>query len=127
MNRWAGVVAAVSVLALTAACNSDNSASSSAGDGAAKPTPKPTPAGPPTVTIKGNKVSPSTLEVGTGATVTIRNNDSVGHRLDDRAEHIYSGTIPAKSKGELTVPPDPGTYTFIDPNNSSVRLKVPAR
>ncbi len=115
------------MLALPAACNSDKSGSDTVKEGAATPTPKPTPAGPPTATIKGNKVTPATLEVSGGATVTIRNNDSVGHRLDDRKDHLYSGTIPGKSKGELTMPPDPGTYTFADPNNSSVKLKVKVR
>jgi hypothetical protein len=126
MNRWVGAIAAISLLALTAACNSDDTATGQTGDTVATPTPKPkpTPVGTATVTIKNNKVSPSTVLVETGGTVIVRNNDSVGHRLDNRANHLYSGTIRPKGKDEITMPPDPGTYVFTDPNNSAVKLKV---
>jgi plastocyanin len=125
VSRCVGAIAAVSLLTLTAACNSGTSAS-------VAPTPdvKPTtahprkPSGPPTATIKNNKVSPASLDVGGGATVTIHNNDSVGHRLDNQAEHLYSGTIPAKSKGEITAPPKAGTYVFKDPNHPSTQLRL---
>ena len=126
MYRRVGAIAAVCVLTLTAACGSGDSASE-APDVAATPTPKPEKSGPPSVSIRNNKVSPSTLEVETGATVRIRNEDSVGHRLDSRAEHLYSGTIPAKGKGEISAPPDPGTYVFTDPNHPSARLKLKVR
>jgi hypothetical protein len=119
----------VALLTLAAGCNSDNSTST-----APQPTPKSSatatkkpPTGPPTVTITHNKVTPATLEVEGGATVTIRNDDSVGHRLDNRPNHIYSGTIPAKRKGELTMPPDSGSYVFADPYNSAVRVKIRVR
>lgn len=127
--RWVGVIAGLSLLTLTAACNSDDSASERPGTSPAAPTAtkKPRSSGTPTVSIRHNQVSPSTLQVGTGATVKIRNDDSVGHRLDNRQNHLYSGTIPAHGKGELTAPPDPGTYVFTDPSNSSVRLKLTVR
>jgi len=130
VNRWVGVTVGVSLLTLTAACNSDDSASQRPGgtpDAAATATKKPRASGPPTVSIRHNQVSPSALQVGTGATVKIRNNDSVGHRLDNRQNHLYSGTIPANGKGELTAPPDPGTYVFTDPGNPSVRFKLTVR
>jgi hypothetical protein len=126
MARWIGAIAAVSVLALTAACNSDDKASQTPDSTPGAATPAK-PAGPPTATIKNNKVSPATLRVSTGATVTIHNNDAVGHRLDNRANHIYSGTIRPHSKDEITLPPDPGTYVFTDPNNPSVKLTVKVR
>jgi plastocyanin len=126
--RWVGAIAGVSVLTL-AACGSDSPsvAPGSAPDAAATATPKPPKSGPPSVTIRNNAVSPSTLEVETGATVKVRNADSVGHRLDNREDHLYSGTIPAKGKGEITAPPDPGTYVFTDPNHTSTRLKLKVR
>jgi plastocyanin len=128
MNRWVGAIAAISLVTLTAACNSDDSASQAPAStpGAPTPTPKAQLTSGP-ATIKNGKVSPATVQVETGGTVKIINNDSVGHRLDNRANHIYSGTIPAHSKGEITMPPDPGTYVFTDPNNSSVKLKVKVR
>jgi plastocyanin len=128
MYRWVGAIAAISLLTLTAACNSDDSASQKPGSTAGSPTPTPKAqlsSGP--VSIKNNKVSPATVQVETGGTVKITNNDSVGHRLDNRENHLYSGTIPAHGKGEITMPPDPGTYVFADPNNSSVKLKVKVR
>ena len=128
VSRRVGAIAGVSLLTLTAACNSGDSASvvPSTVPHAAS-TKSSHPSGPPTVSIRHNQVSPSTLEVQTGATVKIRNNDSVGHRLDDRADHLYSGTIPGNGKGELTAPPDPGSYVFTDPNQPSARLRLKVR
>ena len=125
ISQWVGAIAGVSLLALTAACNSGNTASVTPTPEVQTTAPHPRPpTGPPTATIKKNKVSPATLDVGGGASVTIRNNDSVGHRLDNQANHLYSGTIPAKSKGEITAPPTSGTYVFSDPNHPSTHLTL---
>jgi hypothetical protein len=128
--RRVGAIAGGTLLTLTAACGSGDSASvvpSPVPDDAATASAKPQPSGPRVLSIRHNQVTPSTLEVEGGATVRIRNDDSVRHRLDNRENHLYAGSIEPHGKGEITAPPDPGNYVFTDPNYPSVRLRLKVR
>lgn len=127
--RAARSAAVLTVVGSTlAACGSANNAGASNPPASistpvSSPIPKQ-PAGPPTATIHKNVISPTTLTVSTGATVEIKNLDAISHNLEDKVHRLYNGDVPAKGSEELTAPANPGTYTFIDRNHSTLKFTL---
>ena len=126
-----GALLMIASLGLAGCVNAGGSAiAAPLADGASTAAPKaavPTPSaqsGPPTVAIRQNTATPATIQVSTGATVEVRNFDSVAHNLADKAHRLYDGDIPAKGKGELTAPAIAGTYVFTDRRHPKLRLTL---
>ena len=65
--------------------------------------------------IKNFMFSPVTLTVAPGATVTVRNEDSVTHTLTDKANSSLFGTgnIAAGQSITFHAPKQAGNYTYI--------------
>jgi plastocyanin len=78
----------------------------------------------PSAQIKGDIVTPATLDVSTGQTVEIKNLDAYAHNLEDKTHRLYDGDVPAKGSEELTAPANPGTYVFTDRRHSKVKLTL---
>ena len=67
---------------------------------------------PNTLAIKDYAFSPVNLTVKAGATVTVKNNDTVPHTVTGDTAAFDSGNIPVGTTGTFTAPTKPGTYTF---------------
>jgi plastocyanin len=52
------------------------------------------------------------VTVAPGATITIKNQDSVEHSVTSKTEGKFSVDVDGKEQGTLTAPTAPGTYAF---------------
>ena len=89
--------------------------SGSSGSPAATSSPAGNGSSADTIVIKNFMFHPGTLKVAPGATVTIRNEDSVTHTLTEKADpHLFStGGIPAGQAKTIKAPAKAGSYPFI--------------
>lgn len=104
---------------LLAACSSSGSTSSAASETSSPVSggtaSAPTGAAADTIVIKNFMFSPSSLTVAPGATVTVKNEDTVTHTLTDKssASVFNTGDIaPGRSK-TFNAPNKPGNYPYI--------------
>jgi plastocyanin len=68
-----------------------------------------------TIIIKNFMFSPATLTVASGATVTVKNEDTVTHTLTDKADPNLFGTGNLAAGQSMTIhaPKPTGSYTYI--------------
>jgi len=64
------------------------------------------------IEISGFKYNPSQLTVKPGETITVINNDLVGHTLTNDSGLFDTGLISNKNKVTFTAPENPGEYPF---------------
>ena len=115
-SRWLLLPGLILILVL-AACSSSSSSSASApssatatGSSASQKT-----GSTDTIVIKNFMFSPMTLTVAPGATVTVRNEDSVTHTLTDKSDPklFTTGDIPAGQSKTFKAPNTAGSYSYI--------------
>jgi plastocyanin len=99
-----GVVGLIALIAL-AGCGKS-------GTGGGTQATTPAAGGGPTITISGFAFG-GDLTVAPGATVTVKNMDSVAHTLSDKNGAFDTGSIAGGGSGTFTAPMTPGTYSLV--------------
>lgn len=71
------------------------------------------PAAANTIIVKNFAFTPKNLTVKPGATVTVKNQDSVTHTVTAAGKAFDSGDVTSSKTMTFTAPGQPGTYSFI--------------
>jgi plastocyanin len=122
--RWAkrgragGLAVALCVSGLlVAACGTNGStAPTTVPQGSSTTAPKggaATPASSDTITMKNFAFSPATITVAPGATITVKNDDSVAHTVTSSTQKFSTGDVAPGSSATFKAPETPGTYAYI--------------
>lgn len=116
MKKIIWLAAALCLAGVLAACGgqSANTTESSAATGTATDSAEATgapAAGGSTLTI-ANMGFGQPITVAPGATITIKNDDSVEHSVTSRTEGQFSVDVDGKEQRTLTAPTTPGEYAF---------------
>lgn len=134
-----GAAAAMGVVLFLAGCGSDSSGGGSdsgatngttSGPAESGPSSMPDPYGAPPATGgsdgAGKSEAPSEQlvvvikdfafevpdSVPAGATITVRNDDSVGHTMTSDEDGVFDVPVGPGEEAEITVPSEPGEYPF---------------
>ena len=109
-------LAAAGLITLAACGGSDSSPSSpTASAPAPQPTPTPTPTPPPssaTVTITSAGVSPKSVTIAVGGTVTFVNDDTTFHEMQSDPHPIHTDCPPMNAVGTLAAGQSRSTGAF---------------